>query len=101
MTCGGPLPPVGPFGPFDDCDDFKWIGDRVAQTKFMIIVYENAITALAGGAQSYQLDTGQTRQLVSKAQLGSLQLTLTRLEARLATLQMRFGRARFNVRPGW
>lgn len=94
MTCG-------PFGPFDDGDDVQWNADRIAETKLLILKYENAIFALSDGAQSYQLDTGQTRQLVSKAQLGSLQLTLTRLEARLATLQMRFGRARFNVRPGW
>lgn len=94
MTCG-------PFGPFDDCDDRTWNLERIAATKLLIIVYEGAIDALSSGAQSYQLDTGQTRQLVSKAQLGSLQLTLTRLESRLATLQMRIGRARFYVRPGW
>jgi hypothetical protein len=88
-------------GPFDDCDDYAWNADRIAATKLLIIQYENAISALSDGAQSYQLDTGQTRQLVSKAQLGSLQLTLARLESRLATLQMRFGRARFNARPGW
>ena len=94
MTCG-------PFGPFDDGDDVTWNAERIAATKLLILKYELAISALSDGAQSYQLDTGQTRQLVSKAQLGSLQLTLARLEARLATLQMRFGRARFYVRPGW
>jgi hypothetical protein len=95
MTCHGPS------DPFDDGDDRAYNLERVAATKLLIVKYEQAIDALSTGAQSYQLDTGQTRQLVSKAQLGSLQLTLTRLEARLATLQMRSGKARFYVRPGW
>jgi hypothetical protein len=86
----------------DCCDETEWLDQRIARTRELIVVYEDAVEALAGGAQSYQLDTGQTRQLVSKAQLGSLQLTLQRLETRLATLQARRGGcAQFNMRPGW
>jgi len=83
------------------CDDTVWIIDRINATKTLIIKYEAAIDALSSGVQSYQLDTGQTRQLVSKAQLGSLQSTLAGLESRLATYQQRLGCARIYVRPAW
>jgi hypothetical protein len=86
----------------DCCDETEWLDQRIARKRELIVVYEDAVEALAGGAQSYQLDTGQTRQLVSKPQLGSLQLTLRRLETELATLQARRGGcAQFNMRPGW
>lgn len=85
----------------EDCDDTTWITDRINATKALIIKYEAAIDALSTGAQSYQLDTGQTRQLVSKVQLPSLQSTLSGLESRLATYQQRLGCARLYVRPGW
>lgn len=88
-------------GAFDNGDDTAWIKARIAATKALIVAYEAAVLALSTGAQTYQLDTGQSRQLVSKAQLGSLELTLKRLEARLSTLQQRLGRGRFYVRPGW
>jgi len=86
---------------FDDDDDAAWIAQRITATKALIVIYETAITALAGGAQSYQLDTGQTRQYVTKAELGSLRLTLESLESRLAGLQARSGKGRFYGRPGW
>jgi hypothetical protein len=88
-------------GAFDNCDDKDYVRARIVATKALIVAYEAAILALSTGSQSYQLDTGQSRQFVTKAQLGSLQLTLARLEARLATLQQQLGRARFQVRPGW
>lgn len=79
----------------------EWIAQRIAATRLLIVKYEAAVDALSTGAQSYQLDTGQTRQFVTKAQLGSLQLTISRLESRLSVLEQRLGAARFNVRPGW
>lgn len=88
-------------GAFDDSDDVEWIQARIVATKALIVAYEAAILALAGGAQSYQLDTGQSRQLVEKAQLGSLRLVLSELESRLSTYQQRLGRGRFQVRPAW
>jgi hypothetical protein len=99
MGCVGPNGPI--YNPCDPCDDRQWIIDRIDTTRNLIIQYETALGAIADGAQSYQLDTGQTRQLVTKANLGSVQLTLMRLEARLATLQNRLGCARVYVRPGW
>jgi hypothetical protein len=85
----------------DCCDDRQWILDRIEATKALIIKYEDAVDSLSTGAQSYQIDTGQTRQFVTKAQLGSIQLTISRLESRLSTYQMRLGCARLYVRPGW
>jgi hypothetical protein len=87
----------------DCCDETAWLDARITKTKALIEAYEDAVLAFAdSNVQSYQLDTGQTRQLVTRAQLGSVQLTLSRLEARLATLLARRGGcAQFNMRPGW
>lgn len=69
--------------------DGAWLDERIERTKSLIVIYEDAIGALAGGAQMYQLDTGQTRQLVQKANLATLRDTLSELENRLSTLQAR------------
>lgn len=78
-----------------------WLSERLERTKALIVAYEDALEAISSGAQNYTLDTGQTRQVVTKAQLGSIQLTLQRLETRLATLQQRLCGAPQYVRPGW
>jgi hypothetical protein len=84
-----------------DCDDSEWVMERIEATKALIVKYEEALDAFALGAQSYSLDTGQTRQVVTRSQLGSIQLTLSRLESRLSTYQARMGCARLVVRPHW
>lgn len=81
--------------------DTEWIDARIAATKAAILAYEEAITALAGGAQLYTLDTGQTRQTVQRAQLSDLRLALGALENRLATLQARRDGGTLVVRPGY
>lgn len=63
--------------------DETWLEARVARTQTLIVAYENAIEALACGAQSYMLDTGQTRQSVTKADLANLREMLAFLENRL------------------
>jgi hypothetical protein len=85
----------------DPCDDTQWIIDRIAAKKALVVSYEAAIGALATGAQSYQLNTGQTQQLVTRANLGSMRLMVKGLEGDISTLQARLGCARFNVVPGW
>lgn len=80
-------------------DDY--LDERIEKTKTMIAAYEDAILALAGGAMSYTLDTGQTRTVVAKAQLGSMRSTLGHLETRLATLDARRNGAAVQVRPGF
>jgi hypothetical protein len=70
-------------------DDTTWFTARLAATEAQIIAYEEALTAIAGGAQSYSLDTGQTRQTVTKANLTEIRNALSSLENRRATLKAR------------
>lgn len=81
--------------------DAKWLQERIAKTKELIIAYEDAIAALAGGAVQYTLDTGQTRQVVQRAQLGEMRAMLDSLENRLSTLCARLSGASFYGRPGF
>lgn len=82
--------------------DVVWIQERIAATKIAILAYEAAILALSNGVQSYTLDTGQTRQSVTKQQLGSLRLQLTDLENRLQMLENKLaGGSALYVRPGF
>jgi hypothetical protein len=86
----------------DCCDDSAWIAERIAAKKALILKYEAALDALAGGAQTYSIDTGQTRQTVSKANLTEMRNVIAQLESDLSTLQMRLnGCGRFQMRPGW
>lgn len=66
--------------------DSTWLQARIDARKAQILATEAAITALLGGAQSYTLDTGQTRQTVTKANLSELRKTLQWLESELARL---------------
>ena len=53
--------------------DREFIQARIDATKAQIIAYEDAALALAtGGVQSYTLDTGQSRQTVTKIELSAL-----------------------------
>lgn len=70
-------------------EDRAWIEERITKTKALIVAYEDALLALAGGAQMYSLDTGQTRQTVTKANVASMKTILTELEERLSLLQGR------------
>ena len=86
----------------DCCDDSDWLKERLAAKKALIMAYETAMTALAGGAQSYSLDTGQTRQVVTKANLTEMRNAIAQLESDISTLQQRlYGCGRLYVRPGW
>lgn len=84
-----------------NCCDTTWIAERIAAKKALIVKYETALDELAGGAQSYQLDTGQSRQLVTKADLGSMRLYIKQLESDISTLEARLGCGRTYVRPAW
>lgn len=79
-----------------------WL-DRIEKTKQLIAAWEDAELALsAGGVQSYTLDTGQTRQTVTKADLGQIRDTIDSLLNRLVTLEARIGNGGVvNVRPAW
>lgn len=79
-----------------------WL-DRIEKTKELIVAWEDAELALsAGGVQSYTLDTGQTRQTVTKADLSQIRMTIDNLLNRLATLEARIGNGgTVIVRPAW
>lgn len=82
--------------------DAAFIQERIDATKAQIIAYEDAAVALASGAQSYTLDTGQTRQTVTKLDLTSLQRTIDSLYNRCATLEARLnGSGTITARPAW
>ena len=70
--------------------DTAFLQERITSTKAQIVAYEDAATALGtGGIQSYTIDTGQTRQTVTKLDLPMIQNTLDGLYNRLAVLEAR------------
>ena len=81
----------------------QFLIERIEATKAQIIAYDNAITALAANpVQSYTLDTGQSRQTVTRFDLASLQRQLASLENKLATLCARLnGSGVFRGVPAW
>lgn len=82
--------------------DRIFIQERIESIKLQIIVYEEAMLALAEGVQSYTLDTGQTRQTVTKLNLTSLKNTIDSLYNRCVTLEARLnGSGSFTARPAW
>lgn len=82
--------------------DRVFIQDRITATKAQIVVYEDAATALATGVQSYTLDTGQSRQTVTKLDISALQKTIDSLYNRCATLEARLnGSGTVTTRPAW
>ena len=87
--------------------DAAYLTERITVTKNLIDVYEAALLAFGdneagGGVQSYKLDTGQTVQWVTRADLGQLNRTLTGLYNRLSMFQVRLnGSGVVTVRPAF
>lgn len=83
--------------------DAVFLQERITATKAQIVAYENAVLALgtAGGVQSYTIDTGQTRQTVTRADLPQLNKMIDSLMNRLATLQARLNGNQTMVIPAW
>lgn len=79
----------------------EWILERIAATKAAIVAHEAALLEVQGGARSYSLDSGQTRQQVNNHTLRELTSTLSSLENRLAVYQARLGCGRTRVIPGF
>lgn len=78
-----------------------WLDARITKTRANIEAIEDAITTLSSGASSYTLDTGQTRQSVTKANIGSLRLQLRELYALHDTLQSRRCGGGSYLKPSW
>lgn len=82
--------------------DAEFLQARIDATKTQIVAYEDAITALtSGGVQSYTLDTGQSRQTVTRLELSTLNSALDGLYNRLVTLQARQNGGSVIVGPAW
>jgi len=80
----------------------EWLEARRAAKQTAILAFEAAILALASGAQSFTLDTGQTRVVKTQANLSELRKTLAELEAQLEALDARIeGQTPTYVRPAY
>ncbi len=67
-----------------------FLQDRIDATKALILKYETAIDAVvSGGVESYTLDTGQSRQTVTKINLSTFETKYESALNRLATLEAR------------
>jgi hypothetical protein len=68
-----------------------WQG-RLDAAMARALVMETALDSLvSGGIQSYQLDTGATRQLVTRANLATLRDSLESTYSLISTLSNRLG----------
>lgn len=81
--------------------DRDFIQARIDATKTQIVAYETAADALVTGVQSYTLDTGQSRQTVTKLDISALQRTIDSLYNRCATLEARLNGGTLTGRPAW
>lgn len=83
-------------------DTRAFIQARIDATKLQIIAFENASLQLAENEiQSYTMDTGQTRQVVTRLELGALERAIDGLYNRCATLEARLNGGAVLVRPLW
>jgi hypothetical protein len=84
--------------------DATFLQARIVATQAQIVAFEDALTAFAanGALQSYTIDTSQTTQTVTRANLTQLRNTVTSLYNQLATLEARLnGSGTVTVVPGW
>lgn len=82
--------------------DTTWLQARITATQAMIEAYETAITAVTTGqAQSWSLDTGQTKETVTKKNVATYQASLNGAYNLLAVLEARLNGAGVQVRPRW
>jgi hypothetical protein len=85
----------------DDADDEAFIRARITAVEAQIVAYEAAVLALGSGVQSYELDTGQTRQRVTKVDLLRLSGILDSLMNRRQTLRALLNGGGTHVIPGF
>lgn len=63
----------------DDPTNDAFLQTQLTATEAAIVATQAAILTVVSGAQSYTLDTGQTRQTVTRSTLGDLRLALKAL----------------------
>jgi polyhydroxyalkanoate synthesis regulator phasin len=83
--------------------DATFLTERITATKNQIATLEDAALSLSTGAiTSYTLDTGQSRQVVTKSNVSLINKTIDSLYNRLATLEARLnGSGTVIGRPAW
>lgn len=81
--------------------DKTWLEARITKAKEMIATYEDAIAAVAVVGQSYTLDTGQTKQTVTKANLTELRNALAYWENKLSTYEAKIEGRALQAKPGF
>ncbi|MCK5606564.1 hypothetical protein KAR91_31970 [Candidatus Pacearchaeota archaeon] len=76
---------------------------RIDKIKELIVAFENAALSISTGEISqYTLDTGQSRQVVTKTNLATLNNHIDALYNRLVTLEARqTGNGSTTTVPGW
>ena len=80
--------------------DTTFLSERITATRAQIVAYEDAITAIvSAGVTSYTLDTGQSRQTVTRLDLPALQNALDSLYSRLDALEARISGGAVIVGP--
>ncbi len=80
-----------------------FLQDQITVIETAITAYTNALVALGDGILSYTLDTGQTRQTVTKADIGTINKTLDSLYNRRDIFMQRTGAtcSTIRVRPSF
>ena len=83
--------------------DSSFIQARIDATKLQIVAFEDAAFAIGTGTiESYIMDTGQTRQNVTKLNLHLLSKAIDGLYNRCATLEARLNGSGVIIgKPGW
>jgi hypothetical protein len=82
--------------------DATWLQARIDATKSQIEAMETAIDAIiTGQASSWSLDTGQTKETVTKKNVVQYQTAVDSLYNRLAVLEARLEGAVVQARPAW
>ena len=79
-----------------------WWQERLTKAMTRVEELETAISSLLDGSiQSYQLDTGQTRTLVTKQQMSPMILALERAYNDVAVIDARLNGSATRVVPGY
>lgn len=83
--------------------DAAFLQERITATKAEIVALENAALDLSSGAIiSYTIDTGQSRQVVTRSSVSTINTVIDSLYNRLATLEARLnGSGTVIGRPAW
>lgn len=83
--------------------EYNFLTTQIERAQAAVLAYNDALVALGtSGIQSYTLDTGQSKQTVTRANLTEINNVIDSLNNRIVTLTARRdGCAAFTGGPGW